>query len=62
MRSSVFRFLPIITAVLVTTGVSACEGQCMTGVTNAFIEKYAQEPLQTVLMHAVSTIFHIHDN
>lgn len=55
MRSSVFHLLQIITAVLVTTGVSACEGECITGVTNAFIERY-QEPIQTVLAQAVSPI------
>lgn len=50
MRSSFFRLLSIITAVLVTmapNAVTACEGDCIVGITTAWVTNY------TIPLHAV---------
>ena len=62
MRSSLFRLLPIIpTLILVTTlpnTATACEGECITGVTNAWKTNYTK-PLYDVLFTLVSPLYNL---
>ena len=58
MRSSFFHLLPIVMGVLVTTAPStvfACEGECIVGITNAFVTNYTA-PIRKVLTDAVSPL------
>lgn len=49
MRPSFLRFFPLLSAILCTTPsvVTACEGECIVGIANAFLTNY------TVTVHAV---------
>lgn len=48
-----FPFIPLFVCVLAPVAVSACEGDCIVGITNAFLGNYSS-PIQAVLGNIVS--------
>jgi len=48
-----FLLLPLFVFVAAPVAVSACQGECIVGITNAFLGNYSS-PIQTVLDNLVS--------